>query len=112
VVTGRVSLAPELAGRVQPDDTVFIFARPLQGSRMPVALMRRKARELPLEFKLDDSMAMVPDIKLSMLAKVAVGARVSRRGDATPHAGDLQGLVEPVALGSRDVQVRIGEVLP
>jgi cytochrome c-type biogenesis protein CcmH len=110
-IAGRLTLAPALASKVSPGDTVFVFARPLKGSRMPVALLRKKVSDLPLDFTLDDSMAMVPEIKLSMLASVAVGARVSRRGDATPQAGDLQGLVDTVELGSKGVKLEINEVL-
>lgn len=110
-ITGRVTLSPELQARVSPGDAVFIFARPLKGSRMPVALLRKKVSDLPLDFTLDDSQAMVPEMKLSMLATVAVGARISRRGDAVPQPGDLQGLVESVELGSKGVKVEIREVL-
>lgn len=110
-ITGRVSLAPALQAQASPEDAVFIFARPVKGSRMPVALLRKKVKDLPLDFTLDDTQAMVPDIKLSMLGTVAVGARISKRGDATPQPGDLQGLVEPVELGSKGVKVEIREVL-
>jgi len=110
-IAGRVTLAPALKDRVQPDDTVFVFARPLKGSRMPVALLRKKVRDLPLDFTLDDTQAMVPELKLSMIATVTVGARISRRGDAVPQPGDLQGVVESVNLGSKGVQVEIREVL-
>jgi cytochrome c-type biogenesis protein CcmH len=110
-ISGRLTLAPALASKVSPGDTVFVYARPLKGSRMPVALLRKKVSDLPLDFTLDDSMAMVPDIKLSMLSSVAVGARISKRGDATPQAGDLQGLVESVDLGSKGVKLEIREVV-
>lgn len=111
-IGGRIVLAPALQSKVSPEDTLFVFARPTLGSRMPVALMRRKVSDLPLDFRLDDSMAMVPDIRLSALSAVVVGARISKRGDATPHAGDLQGLSAPVAVGSRNVKIEISEVLP
>ena len=75
-------------------------------------LVRKKVRDLPLEFRLDDSMAMVPEIRLSALSAVVVGARISKRGDATPHTGDLQGLSSPVAVGARGVQIQITEELP
>lgn len=111
-IAGRIVLSPALQAQVSPDDTLFVFARPTLGSRMPVALLRKKVRDLPLEFRLDDSMAMVPDIRLSALNAVVVGARISKRGDATPHTGDLQGLSAPVAVGSRGVKIEITEVLP
>ncbi|MBS0434805.1 MAG: hypothetical protein JSR75_07915 [Proteobacteria bacterium] len=110
-VSGRIVLAPALQSQASPDDTLFVFARPTLGSRMPVALLRKKVRDLPLEFRLDDSMAMVPDIHLSALSAVVVGARISKRGDATPHAGDMEGLSAPVTVGARDVKITITEVL-
>ena len=108
---GRIVLAAGLRAQVAPGDTLFVFARPAEGSRMPVALMRRRASELPLEFQLDDSMAMVPQARLSLQARVIVGARISRRGDATPGAGDLQGFSAPVDVGARDLVVEIAEVV-
>jgi len=88
-----------------------VFARPVDGSRMPVAILRRHARDLPLDFALDDSMAMVPDARLSRVARVIVGARISRRGDVAPQAGDMQGLSAPVDVGTRGIKLEISEVL-
>jgi cytochrome c-type biogenesis protein CcmH len=112
VVAGVVSLADKLKSRVAPGDSVFVFARPAEGSRMPVALMRRRAEELPFEFRLDDSMAMVSQARLSLQSKVIVGARISKRGDATPGAGDLQGFSAPVAIGTQGLRLEIAEVVP
>ncbi len=111
-VAGRVSLAAAARARVAPDDTVFIFARAAQGSRMPLAILRKKVSELPLDFELDDRLAMTPAAKLSSAAQVVVGARVSRTGSATPQSGDWQALSAPVALGTRRVQIEIGEAVP
>ncbi len=74
VVGGRIVLSDKLKDRVAAGDTLFVFARPVEGSRMPVALMRKRASELPLEFKLDDSMAMVPQNRLSLQSRVVIGA--------------------------------------
>jgi cytochrome c-type biogenesis protein CcmH len=110
-VTGQIVLADKLKARVSAGDTLFVFARPAEGSRMPVALMRRRAGELPLEFKLDDSMAMVPQARLSLQSRVVVGARISKRGDATPSAGDLQGFSAPVTVGTQGLKVEISEAV-
>lgn len=110
-VSGRIVLADKLKAQVSPDDALFVFARPVEGSRMPVALMRRRAGELPIEFRLDDSMALVPQTRLSSQPRVIVGARVSKRGDASPKAGDLQGLSAPVALGTQGLRVEITEIV-
>ncbi|HLS87208.1 MAG TPA: c-type cytochrome biogenesis protein CcmI [Burkholderiales bacterium] len=110
-VTGMVKLSPEIAGKAAPDDTVFVFARPAQGAGMPLAVLRRKVSDLPLAFKLDDSMAMTPAGKLSAHSQVVVVARVSRSGSAAPQPGDLEGLSAPVPNTARNVEVLIDEEL-
>lgn len=92
----RVELAPELAGKTRPEDTLFVFARAAQGSPMPLAIVRRQARDLPMELTLDDSMAMTPENRLSTHSGIRLGARLSRTGGAMPVAGDLQGQLGPV----------------
>ncbi len=111
VVSGRVSLADDLAGKAPPDATVFVFARPVQGSRMPVAILRKQVRDLPLDFSLDDSMSMVKEAKLSQTPRVIIGARVSMRGDVMPQAGDMQGFSAPVNVGATGIHLEISEVL-
>jgi cytochrome c-type biogenesis protein CcmH len=106
-VSGTVVLARELAGKVAPQDTVFIFARAVDGPRMPLAILRRQARDLPVAFALDDSMAMTPEMTLSRFPRVVVGARVSKSGSATPQPGDLEGVSAPVASTATGVTVTI-----
>jgi cytochrome c-type biogenesis protein CcmH len=108
---GRVSIAANMKAKAAPDDTVFIFARAAQGPPMPLAVRRVQVRDLPLEFALDDSMAMAPGMSLSAHARVVVGARVSKTGQATPQPGDLQGLSEPVANDASGVSVLIDSVV-
>jgi cytochrome c-type biogenesis protein CcmH len=110
-ITGRITVSAALKGQFGPDDALFVFARPAEGSKMPVALMRRKAGELPLDFALDDSMAMVPDFKLSNQTRVIIGARISKQGDARPQAGDLQVLSAPIAVGAKGIRLDISEVV-
>jgi cytochrome c-type biogenesis protein CcmH len=111
-LSGKLSVAPHLAGKVKPDDTVFIFARAEQGSRMPLAILSKPFRELPMTFTLDDSSAMASGMKLSSAGMVMVVARVSRSGNASAQSGDLEGMVGPVRPGSRDIQLKIDKVLP
>jgi len=106
-VSGIVKLAPALAAKIEPTDTVFIFARAAEGPRMPLAILRRQARDLPIEFALDDSMAMTPAMKLSSFPQVVIGARVSKSANATPQPGDLQGLTAPIKVGANGVSVVI-----
>ena len=74
-VSGRVTLSPALASKVQPGDTVFVFARAVQGPRMPLAVKRGLVSDLPMDFVLDDSTAMSPEFKLSSMAEVRVEVR-------------------------------------
>ena len=108
---GRVSIAAKLKGQASADDTVFIFARAAQGPPMPLAVQRVRVRDLPIEFSLDDSMAMAPGMHLSAHASVVVGARVSKRGQPTAQPGDLQGLSAPVANDAQGVSVVIDSIV-
>jgi len=110
-VTGTVTLAPALQGRVAPDDTLFVFARAVNGSRMPLAVLRKQVRDLPLSFTLDDSLAMSPAAKLSSAANVVVGARISKSGKAGAQEGDLQGQLPAVALGTANLKLEISEIV-
>ena len=108
---GKVALSKKLAAQAAPDDVVFIFARAAEGPPMPLAVKRARVRDLPLEFALDDSMAMAPGMNLSAHARVVIGARISKSGTATPQPGDLQGLSAPVANDARGVSVTIDLVV-
>ena len=106
-LSGTVKLSPALAGKAAPEDTVFIFARAVQGSRMPLAIVRRQVKDLPYSFVLDDSQAMSPEMKLSKFTEVVVSARISKAGNAVPQSGDLQGVSKAVKVGSKDITVVI-----
>ncbi len=96
--------------KAAPGDAVFIFARAAEGPPMPLAVLRRQVRDLPVAFSLDDSMAMAPGLKLSGFPRVVVGARISRSGSATPQPGDLHGTSAPVANDATGVAVVIDSV--
>lgn len=108
VVSGKAQLDPALMGQVADSDTVFIFARKVDGSRgPPLAVLRKTARDLPLSFTLDDSLAMSPAFKLSTVTQVVIGARISKSGNAVPSQGDLIGYSQPVNVGASGVSVTI-----
>jgi cytochrome c-type biogenesis protein CcmH len=109
---GTVSLSPKLASKASPDDIVFVFARAAEGPPMPLAVARTRVRDLPYSFRLDDSMAMTPAMKLSAFPRVVVGARVSKSGNATPQPGDLQGASAAVANDAGEVRIVIDKVVP
>ncbi|MDD2814244.1 MAG: c-type cytochrome biogenesis protein CcmI [Thiotrichaceae bacterium] len=106
----EVSLAAEVLAKVNPTDTVFIYARAKQGTPMPLAVVKKQVKDLPLKITLDDSMAMTPSMKLSNFSEVMVMARVSSSGNALPQAGDYVGQVETAKLGET-VVVNISRLL-
>ncbi|GAB1232107.1 c-type cytochrome biogenesis protein CcmI [Ferrigenium sp. UT4] len=110
-ITGKVTLDPSLKGKFSPDDTVFVLARAAQGPKMPLAILRKQVRDLPINFELDDSMAMAPQMKLSAFDQVVVVARISKSGTAMPQAGDAEGSSQPLRPGSKNVNVKIGAIV-
>jgi cytochrome c-type biogenesis protein CcmH len=108
-----VSLDPALTQQAAADDTVFVFARAAQGPKMPLAIVRKQVRDLPVTVTLDDSLAMTPAMVLSNFPQVTVGARISKSGQARPQSGDLQGTVTPVASqGDQSVDLLINSTVP
>ena len=109
----HVSLDPTLKSQAQPTDTVFIFARAAEGPRMPLAIVRKHVRDLPLTVTLDNSMSMMPNMSLSSFPEVIVGARVSKSGNASPSSGDFQGHSGKIRTDTApDVRILIAEIVP
>lgn len=111
-VSGTVDLAAALKQNVGAGDTVMVVARVAGGSRMPVAVLRVGVAELPLKFKLDDSLAMSPDFKISTAASVEVEARISKSGQAIPQKGDLYSAPQTVKVGSGGIKLLLDQVRP
>lgn len=109
-VSGTVTMKPELARRASPGDTLFVFAHTPEGAGPPLAVLRATVKELPLKFKLDDSMAMSPGNNLSSATRVLITARVAKSGGVVPQPGDLEGESKPVAPGAAGVAVLIDKV--
>ncbi|KAF1050145.1 c-type cytochrome biogenesis protein CcmI [Xylophilus sp.] len=109
-IAGTVRLAPALAARVQPGDTLFIVARAAQTGRVPVAVLRLPADRLPAAFALDDSHAMSPELPLSRFDELTVEARISRSGSAQRQAGQPISAPQAVRRGSTGVAIMIDAV--
>jgi cytochrome c-type biogenesis protein CcmH len=117
-LSGRIELERGLTAKLRPDDTLFVVARTLDEAGRPVgppvAVMRARGGDLPLEFSLDDRMAMSPAASLSTVApgtQVVVIARLSRSGEAAARTGDLQGASAPVRPGANGLRVLIDTVI-
>ncbi len=111
-ISGNVTISDTLAKRANPNDTLFIYARAETGPKMPLAILRLKASDLPATFTLTDAMAMTPAMKLSSFQNVVIEARISKSGQAVPSSGDLQGLSKPVTIGDSNVSIIIDSTIP
>lgn len=100
-----VTLAPGLRERADPGDTVFVFARAVNGPPMPLAVVKRRVRDLPATVTLDDSASMMEGRGISGHDRVTVIARISKSGDAAARPGDLES-------GARTVPVAGDEAVP
>jgi len=112
-LTVKVALDPNLKDQLDPNATLFVFARAVSGPPMPLAIQRLKAGQLPITVTLDDSMSMMPAMTLSKFPQVVVGARVSKSGNAMPQSGDLQVLSAPIDVRRAEpVVLGIDQVVP
>lgn len=111
--SGSVTILPELAAKILPGDTLFVFARAVNGPKMPLAIIRVPApKAWPFAFSLDDSMAMAPGMNLSAFPEVTIEARISKSGGAQPQPGDLVGQSAPFKPGTSNIGVAISRALP
>lgn len=95
-----VSLLDSFKNKVSPSDLVFIYAKASQGPPMPLAAVRKRVSDLPITIQLDDSMAMMPQMKLSSFPRVTVGARISKSGSPIGQSGDLEGIAKKVVVST------------
>lgn len=110
-IRGTVRLSPALTKALDANATLFVFARAAQGAPMPIAIVRASAKDLPYQFQLDDTSAIMPSNKLSQADAVVVVARISKSGDAKPISGDLQGMSAVMKPVGENVEIEINEVL-
>jgi len=107
----QITLAPALKDQVKVGETLFVYARAEQGPPMPLAVARLDAAALPASVTLTDAMGMTPQLKLSSAARVFVGARISRSGQAIAQTGDLEGDAGVVDVASKTpIKIEIDKV--
>jgi cytochrome c-type biogenesis protein CcmH len=111
-IRGRIELAVALKAKAAPADTVFIVAREAGGPPMPLAAKRARVADLPMDFSLGDSDALMPSRPLSSAKSVQIEARISKSGDAKSMPGDLTGSVGPVKPGAKNLRISIDKVVP
>lgn len=109
VVRGEVRIDRTLQGRIEADDTVFIFAHAARAGSgtAPLAAIRRRASELPIRFELSDNDAMSNGPKMSTAKALVITARVSRTGNPRVNPGDLEGASNVISPGAEGVAITI-----
>jgi len=87
-----VSLSADIAKQLAEgeDRVVFIYAVPTTGQRMPLAAVKIKASDLPIDVVLNNSQAMSPANNLGSVEKVHVYAIVSMQGGVGIKSGDYK----------------------
>lgn len=103
VIRGRISVSPEVANDVSDDDVIYIIAKSTDGNPMPLAVMKRPAEELPLEFELSDDSSMVSGRRILSADTVIVTAKLSRSGDALNTGTELQAISDRITPGDGEL---------
>ncbi len=108
-VSGTIVIAPELKSRIQATDVLLVIARK-PGERMPVAILKTGVGNFPMDFVLNDSLAMSSSALISQLSEVSVEVRISKTGMAMPESGDLISAVQTVQVGAKNIQLLVNQV--
>lgn len=109
----KVSLNTDLQNLVESTDTVFIYARALEGPPMPLAVVKKTVADLPAVVTLNQSNAVVATANLANFKEVTLIARVAKNGQVTAQSGDLQGQITPISVYERNqVEIIINEIIP
>ncbi len=90
-ITVTASVDQKVLAEVNPDTTVFIFARAHNGPPAPLAVVKKQVKDLPITVVLDDSLAMLPNLNISAFEQVFVVARISFAGTPQAQSGDYFG---------------------
>lgn len=111
-IRGTVDIDPALKQRLQAGVTLFVFAKSVDSPGAPLAVLRTQPASWPVSFLLDDSLAMLPNRRLSGFDKVIVEARLSKSGQAAAQAGDLQATSAVVSTSAaQSLSLRISKVI-
>ena len=108
-ISGKIEISAELKSKMKPGDIVMVIARK-PGERMPVAVLRVPASNFPMNFTLNDSLAMNPSAPLSQLTEASIEVRISKTGMAKPEAGDLISTPQTMKVGAKDVRLLVDQV--
>jgi cytochrome c-type biogenesis protein CcmH len=110
-VSGQVDIARELQSKIKSGDMLMVIARK-PGERMPVAVLKTAVTAFPMNFVLNDALAMSPNTLISQLPEVLIEVRISKTGMAMPEAGDLISKPQTIKVGTTNTRLMIDQVRP
>ncbi|MFB1001306.1 MAG: hypothetical protein QMC22_02075 [Pseudomonadales bacterium] len=103
----RVSIDPaQILASDNPNTPVFVFARAVEGSRMPLAAKRLKLSDLPTELLITENDKMAAQ-SIAGQSELIVGARLARSGQPIAEVGDSQSaeLITKVEVNADDARL-------
>lgn len=114
VLNVTVTVTDAVREQLSANDTLFIYAKAVDGPPMPLAVVRQPVGQWPVQVHLSDANAMTPMATLSKFSDVIVQARVSATGNAIPQPGDWTGPTQVVKLrpGEQSVALEINMQMP
>ncbi|QWD94150.1 c-type cytochrome biogenesis protein CcmI [Polynucleobacter sp. MG-Unter2-18] len=110
-VSGQVEIAPELKSKIKAGDVLMVIARK-PGERMPVAVLKTPVTAFPINFVLNDALAMSPNALISQMPEVSVEVRISKTGMAMPEPGDLISTPQTIKVGTTNARLIIEQIRP
>lgn len=106
-----VNIDDKLKDQLPEQADLFVLAKAEQGPPMPLAVQRLQVSEWPVTVTLDDSMAMMDNLKLSEFETVVITARISKNGVGNAKAGDLEGNSKAISSSSQSATIIIDSIL-
>ena len=119
VVTDRliqvsVDINPKVSENTHPGDTLFVYARAVNGPKMPLSLAKITVAELPTKVTLSNDTVMIANMNLDTFEQVEVLARISKTGQATTQQGDIiskAALVDFSQSSAHEVELTINSII-
>ncbi|MDK1285678.1 c-type cytochrome biogenesis protein CcmI [Pseudoalteromonas umbrosa] len=106
----QVRIDDKLVSQLPDNATLFVFAKAANGPRMPLAVQKLTVFNLPLVVTLNDSMAMLPDLKLSNFNEVVITARISVDDSVMTQAGELEGTSDVIMI-NKDTRQQVNVII-
>lgn len=104
-ITVQVSL--DDAVEYTDEQVVFIYARAWQGPKMPLAITKISASELPTSVTLTESMSMMDGMTIATVGDIELVARLSIDGSPSTKTGDWQASIGPISQTEFDQPYRL-----